>query len=455
MLGFWRHGSKRLWLISQRRLRSTSPPAILAFGYGLLVLVGSGLLKLDAARTAPLSWLEAFFTATSAVTVTGLVVVDTGSHFTLFGQLVIAFLIQAGGLGFMTFAILTLLNLGRRLGLRQQLIALEAFNQTSLISIRQVARSVLLYAGLIELIGWLLLTWRWSFDMSWPQAAYQGFFYTISAFNNAGFALSPDSLSRYVGDIPVNLIITLLFIIGGLGFVVLQDVTLNRGRWRKLRSYSRLMILGTLVLNLICWALFFLFEYANPATLGRLPLDEQLVAAWFQAVTPRTAGFNTLPIDQLTDASSLLTLMLMFIGGGSVSTASGIKLGTIMVVMAAVHAFLRQHDQVTVGYRSIPQALVMKALAVMVISSMLAFFASLMLAWLMPSPLLDCVFEVVSALGTVGLSRGLTGQLTPPAQLLIMLVMFAGRLGPLTLAYVIAVPKQQRIKYPKVDVLIG
>ncbi|MCD2451279.1 TrkH family potassium uptake protein [Methylicorpusculum oleiharenae] len=435
-------------------LINASPPAILMIGYLTLILLGAGLLKLDMATVSSITWLDALFTATSAVTVTGLVVVDTGTGFSVFGQVVIALLIQAGGLGFMTFSILTILNLGKRLGVRHQLVALEALNQTSFNSIKDVSKAVIVFSLAIEAIGFLLLVFCWVDEYSFSKAAYHAFFYTISAFNNAGFALSADGLTAYQGDIPVNLIITALFIIGGIGFVVLQDVWKKCG-WKKLQVYTKVMISSTVMLNLLAWLLVWLFERKNPATIGGFSLSDQLTASWFQAVTPRTAGFNTLPIESLTDSTSLLMLILMFIGGGSLSTASGIKLGTFVVLLITTYSFLMRHDEVTIMRRSIPLNMIMKSFAVTVISMMLVLLGSLMLSAIQEAPLLDILFEVVSALGTVGLSRGLTGDLNIAGQLLIMLLMFVGRLGPLTVAYVIAIPKQRRIKYPSIDIQIG
>ncbi|PKM11916.1 MAG: Ktr system potassium transporter B [Gammaproteobacteria bacterium HGW-Gammaproteobacteria-3] len=431
-----------------------SPPVILTCGYLGLVVVGTLLLKLEVATYKTISWLDALFTATSALTVTGLAVLDTGSDFTVFGQMTIALLIQAGGLGFMTFALLTAMSLGKRIGVKHQLLALEALNQTSLSKIWEVAAAVFYFAITIEAVGFVLLTLLWSEEQGFERAAYEAFFYTLSAFNNAGFGLSANSLSRYAGDIPVNLVISALFIIGGLGFVVLSDLWQVRG-WKKLQLYSKVMISATIIVNLIAWLLVWLFERQNPATLGHFSLPAQLTAAWFHAVTPRTAGFNTLPIESLTDSTTLLTLLLMFIGGGSLSTTSGIKLSTAIVIFTSTYAFLRRRDEVTLMRRSVPQNIVMKAFVISVISLGMVFAGTLLLSAMEHAPLIDVLFEVVSALGTVGLSRGLTGELSDAGRWLVMLLMFAGRLGPLTFVYVIATPKQRRIKYPGMDIPVG
>lgn len=444
---------KRLKPLSSRTLK-LSPPAVLALGFVALIVLGALLLLLPIATTAPLSVLQALFTATSAVTVTGLVVVDTGSHFTVFGQVIIAMLIQAGGLGFMTFAVVAAISLGAKIGLTQQKVAQEAMNQTSLAHVVNTAKAVLLYSLVIELIGVVLLTLVWQQELGIANALYHALFYTISAFNNAGFALHSASLMPYVGSVSVNLIITSLFIIGGIGFTVLMDLKKQR-RWQLLSINTRIVLLATLVINVIAFMLIWLLEANNPATLANLSIKDQALAAWFQAVTPRTAGFNTLDYSQMTDASNVLTLLLMFIGGGSLSTASGIKLGTFVVLIMVTYAFLRRRDDVSLLKRNIPQALVLKALALTFVSMALVFIAIFVLTALEDAPFLDIAFEAVSALSTVGLSRGLTGNLTVPGQCVVIFLMFAGRVGPLTLAYFLATPKKRKTRFADTKIQVG
>lgn len=438
----------------QARSLTLSPPAVLAMGFLVLVLIGCLLLLLPAANHKPITLLQALFTSTSAVTVTGLVVVDTGSQFTLFGQIVIALLIQAGGLGFMTFAVVAAISLGVKMGLSQQKIAQEALNQTSLAQVAHTAKAVLLYSVVIELIGLSLLTLVWWPEYGFSNALYRGFFYTISAFNNAGFALDNDSLTRYAGSVPVTLVITTLFIIGGIGFSVLIDLKKHRA-WHKLSTNTRVILLATLIINLLAFCLIWLLEAKNPATLGNMPLKEQMLAAWFQAVTPRTAGFNTLDYSAMTDASNILTLLLMFIGGGSLSTASGIKLGTFVILIMATYTFLRRRNEVTIMQRTVPHTQVLKALALVFISMGFVFISTFLLSITEQASLMDIAFEVVSALSTVGLSRGLTADLSSTGQLLIIMLMITGRLGPLTLAYFLATPKKKRIRYAETQIQIG
>ncbi|MEK7708539.1 MAG: TrkH family potassium uptake protein [Pseudomonadota bacterium] len=440
--------------VAKKNVLNISPPAVLFFGFILLIAIGSLLLKLPFATHAGTSWLQTIFTATSAVTVTGLVVLDTGTHFTLFGQIIIALLIQIGGLSFMTFAIVAALSLGARLGIGQQLIAQEAFNQTSLEKVTYIAKYVLIYSLLIELTGFVLLTVTWLDNLGFGKAAYHAFFYTISAFNNAGFALNSNSLMPYSNDLSVNLIITALFIIGGIGFLVLIDLRTQKS-WHKLSVNTKIVLISTLIINFCAFVLIWILEAQNPATLGLLSSSDQAIAAWFQAVTPRTAGFNTLAIEELTNATTTLMILLMFIGGGSLSTASGLKIGTFVVLIMATYAFLRRRDDVVVLQRTIPQAQVTKALALTIVSITVIFMGIFILTIIEKASFIDIVFEVISAISTVGLSRGLTSQLSMGGEMVIIFMMIIGRVGPLTFAYFLATPKKKYIKYANAEVQVG
>lgn len=431
-----------------------APPFILSVSFALLILVGTCLLKLPIATESPITWLQSLFTVTSAVTVTGLVVVDTGSVFTPFGQVIIALLIQCGGLGLMTFAIVTLIALGGKIGFLQQTVAKEAFNQTDTSTLVSTAKAVLVFSLLVEAVGMLILSVYWSGELGWQTSLFHGFFYTVSAFNNAGFALSPDSLIPYVADPVVNLTITGLFIVGGLGFSVWIDLKRNK-RWSKLTVYSRMMFTGTILINAVAVIAIYLIEYNNPNTLASLSELGKWLASWFQAVTPRTAGFNTLPIDQLEDGSTLLILVLMFIGGGSLSTASGIKVVTFMVLILATYGYLRRDEAVYVFKREIPKDTISKALALTMISIGVTWLAIFALVLTEKAPIMDIAFEAVSALGTVGLSRGLTGNLSSAGQGIIIFMMFMGRLGPLMLAYFLANPRVKKLRYAETKLAIG
>ncbi|MGU3812825.1 TrkH family potassium uptake protein [Vibrio diabolicus] len=431
-----------------------APPLILSGSFLLLILIGTALLKLPIAAHEPITWVQSLFTATSAVTVTGLAVVDTGTQFTLFGQIVIALLIQFGGLGLMAFAIVTLIALGGKIGFLERTVAREAFNQTDSSMLVATAKSVMVFALTVELVGVTILTWYWSDELGWATSLFHGFFYTISAFNNAGFALSADSLMPYVDDPIVNLTITGLLITGGLGFSVWMDLKRNR-RWSKLTVYSRMMITGTVLINAVAVITIYLIERDNPNTLAPLTESGKWLASWFQAVTPRTAGFNTLAIDQLEDATTAIILVLMFIGGGSLSTASGIKVVTFMVLILSTYAYLRRDEQIHVFKREISKDTISKALALTLISVVVTWLAIFALLLTEEAPMIDVVFEAVSALGTVGLSRGLTGQLSASGELIIIFLMFIGRLGPLTLAYFLASPRQKKLRFSETKLAIG
>lgn len=431
-----------------------APPLVLSGSFLLIILLGTALLKLPIAAHEPITWIQSLFTATSAVTVTGLVVVDTGTQFTLFGQVVIAFLIQCGGLGLMTFAIVTLIALGGKIGFLERTVAKEAFNQTDSSTLVATAKSVVMFALTVELVGMATLTWYWSDELGWATSFFHGFFYTISAFNNAGFALSADSLMPYVDDTVVNLTITGLFIIGGLGFSVWMDLKRNR-RWSKLTVYSRMMITGTVLINAVAVITIYVIERDNPNTLAPLSELGKWLASWFQAVTPRTAGFNTLAIDQLEDATTAIILVLMFIGGGSLSTASGIKVVTFMVLILSTYVYLRRDEQIHVFKREITKDTISKALALTMISVVVTWLAIFALLLTENAPMIDVVFEAVSALGTVGLSRGLTGQLSSSGELIIIFMMYMGRLGPLTLAYFLASPRQKKLRFVETKLAIG
>ncbi|MDF1763475.1 MAG: potassium transporter TrkG [Oleibacter sp.] len=432
-----------------------NPPMLLFEGFLCLIAIGTLLLKLPMASQGSVSWLEAAFTATSAVTVTGLVVVDTGTEFTLFGQCVILGLIQLGGLGLMTFAVLTALSLGFKLQLRHQLVAREAFNELSLNTARNAAMSIALFSIVTQLIGIAILGVFFVPELGWGQGMYSALFYTVSAFNNAGFALAPDSLSAYVGHIGINVAITMLFIVGGLGYVVIMECLTHR-RWRKLSFYTRMILLATLAVNLVAFSVFFLLEYSNPSTLGGLAsFSDKALAAWFQATTPRTAGFNTLDIGSLTMATTVMMLLLMFIGGAPNSTASGIKLSTFVVLMATTRAFLRGGQTVTFMKRTLNNELIMKSLATVTLGMIVIFTAIFLLSIVVTDDFMNVVFEVVSAFGTVGLSRGTTAHLGDEGQLIIMAVMLIGRLGPLTLGYLLTVKRATQIRYASVEFPVG
>lgn len=439
----------------RRRVIGLPPPATLVLAFLLLITLGTLALKLPVCTAQPVTWLQAAFTATSAVTVTGLVVVDTGSAFTPVGQTVIAVLIQLGGLGLMAFAVLVLSALGQRIGLRHQLLLRDDLNQTALGDLAGLVRIIFAQVLVFELVGMALLALRLVPELGWAEGVFSAFFHAVSAFNNAGFALYPDSLSRWVGDPVINLVFPALFIIGGLGFAVVHEINTKRS-FRRLSLHSKLMLVGTLALN--AWAFLALLglEWHNPATLGGLAAPADRVwAAWFQATTTRTAGFNTLEIGELTDASALMMISLMFIGGGSTSTAGGIKVTTFVVLFLATVAFLRRQQEPVAFGRSLGTQDVLKVLALTFISLLTVMIGAFLLTATHSLPFLDVAFEAASAFGTVGLSRGVTQDFNAFGELVLMLLMFLGRLGPLSLGFVLATPGRRLLRYPRQTVYLG
>lgn len=432
-----------------------SPPQTVALGFAVVILIGGILLRMPISTTHSITFLDALFTATSATTVTGLVVFDTGSTFTVFGQSVIMVLMKIGGLGLMSFALLVVILLGKRIGLRERILVQEALNQTSTGGIIRLVILLLVFSTSMELLATGILATRWVPEYGWTFGLFTSLFHSVSAFNNAGFSLWGDSLSGYVGDPVVNLVITTLFITGGIGFTVIYDLVRKR-RFKSLALHSKLMLVGTFVLNTVVMLLIFLFEYNNPSTLQSLSLSEKIWGSYFQAVTPRTAGFNTLDIGALEPATLTLIIVLMFIGAGSASTGSGIKLTTLLIILVTVRAYLKGNRDAVVFGRRIPESIVIRALAILVISIGFVGMSILLLTLTEPSAdYLSLVFEAFSAFGTVGLSMGLTGDLSAMGKIVIMMLMMVGRIGPVTLAFALAKSSNDHYRFPKEDVFTG
>lgn len=432
-----------------------TPPALLALLYAALIAAGAGLLMLPIAARTPLPWSDALFTATSAVTVTGLSVVDTGSGLTLFGQGVVLTLIQLGGLGLMTFAVLVMSLLGLPVSLPHRLFLREDLNQTSIADLLHLVAIILRVVLACELAGAVLLALVFVPSLGWGQGVWSAVFHAVSAFNNAGFSLFPDSLSRWVTNPLLNITVPALFIIGGIGFSVLSDIYSTR-RWHKFSLHTKLMLIGTLLLILWSVAGFALLEWSNPATLGQLATPgDKLVASWFQAVTTRTAGFNTVDIAHVHDSTALMLISLMLIGGGSTSTAGGIKLTTFIVLLLATVAFFKRRSTLHAFGRSLGHEEVLKVLALTVLSLLIVMLGTFAIMLTHDGDFLDLAFEVASAFGTVGLSRGATAHLDALGRSVILLVMFIGRVGPLTLGFFLATRVPARVRYPSSHILLG
>ncbi|AKG05300.1 Ktr system potassium transporter B [Salimicrobium jeotgali] len=431
-----------------------NPPQIIISIFIGLIAIGTLLLSLPIANTEGISFIDALFTATSAMTVTGLIVVDTGTAYTLFGQIVILALIQLGGLGIMTFAVLIYVAVGKKIGIKQRLLLKQALNQSAIGGVVRLAIRLLIFSIIVETIAVIFLSLKWIPEMGLGQGIYASIFHSISAFNNAGFSIWSDSLSAYAVSPVVNIVISFLFIIGGIGFTVVFDMW-NSKEFTHLALQTKLMIVGTLTINVLSFFIIFFLEYNNPNTLANLSSLGKIQAAYFQAVTPRTAGFNTLDIGQMEEASLFFIITLMFIGGGSASTAGGIKLTTALAILLATISFFKDKERVTIYRRSLTYHVILKALALTVGSMCVVIITIFILDLTENAPFLMIVFESVSAFGTVGLSMGLTGSLTTIGKFVIILTMLIGKLGPLTFAFAFAKQSPDPIKYPSEEILTG
>lgn len=436
-----------------------SPPQILVLGFAAIILVGALLLMLPISSTTgeSLPFVDALFTATSATCVTGLIVVDTGTYYSTFGQVVIMLLIQTGGLGFMTVATLFSLVFKRRISLKDRLLLQEAMNQNTMEGIVRLIRKVLLYSLVIESSAALIYTIRWSFDMPFGRALYFGIFHGVSMFNNAGFDLFGhfQSLTRYVGDPIVNLVTMFLIVSGGLGFIVLSDLVDFR-KHRKLSLHSKVVLTMTASLILVGALVIYVFEFTNPGTLSSLSWGQKIWAALFQSVTPRTAGANTLNLGSLRQATQFFMVILMFIGASPSSTGGGIKTTTFMILVGAVISMIRgRSDLVLFRYR-LTQDRIFKAVTLTMLSLFLVIAVSMVLSTTENASFLSILFETTSAFGTVGLTVGLTGKLTVIGKFIISFTMFAGRLGPLTMAYALGPKKGKELyRHPEGKIIIG
>ncbi|MBS2970457.1 TrkH family potassium uptake protein [Metabacillus sp. KIGAM252] len=431
------------------------PSQLLVLTFAIGIAAGTCLLKLPLSTTQGISWVDALFVTTSAMTVTGLSSVDPSTAFTMFGQTVIAFLIQLGGLGIMSFAVLIYMMLGRKVGIQDRMVMQQALNQTNIGGVIRLVKYMFIFAFAIEFVAMIFLSIVWVPELGWRKGVFYGFFHAISAFNNAGFGLFSNNLINYVGNPIINIVISALFIVGGIGFTVLVDMWQNK-RFKKFSLHTKIMLIATLVINLMSMLLLFVLEYGNPGTLGGLSLADKLWASWFQAVSPRTAGFNTLDIGAMHEASIFFIMILMFIGAGSASTGGGIKLTTAIVIFLATLTFLKGRKEITVGKRALDGGYIVRALSITIISILFIVAAIFLMTITENESFLEIAFEVVSAFGTVGLSMGVTANFTDFGKIVLVFIMFLGKVGPLTLIYSLATPSgKELVRYPKEDILTG
>ncbi len=439
-----------------------NPSQILVLGFASVILIGSILLNLPIASKSnhSIGFINALFTATSSVCVTGLVVVDTGTHWTVFGKTIIILLIQIGGLGFMTMATFFALIFGKRITLRERLVMQEALNQFDMSGIVRLTRHILITTFVIEGVGALLLSIKFIPIYGIPKGIGYSVFHAISAFCNAGFDLIGNfrSLTPFVNDALVNLVIAMLIVMGGLGFTVIVNIV-RKGEFKRYSLHSKLVVCITMILIAVGFLVLFLLEYSNPATMGKLSLKGKLLSSLFQSVSPRTAGFNTVPLANLTTASIFFTIILMFIGGSPAGTAGGVKTTTTGVLMWTIASIIEGKDDTVVFKKRIPRDIVNRSLAIVGIAMTLVVIVTMILSITEKThSFIEILFEVTSAFGTVGLSLGITPGLSWIGKVVIALTMFAGRVGPLTIALALARRQQKKqglVKYPEEKIIVG
>ena len=438
---------------------AASPPRVLVFGFAALIALGTALLRLPAmaADGQPTPFIDALFTAVSAICVTGLTPLDFARHWSFAGQLTILALVQIGGLGFMTVATMAAIFLRRRITLRERLILQESFNQSSIEGIVRLVLKVIRYTLILEIAGALLLTGRFLFDMPPERAVWFGVFHAVSFFNGAGFDLMGHfrSLTDYVGDPLVTFTAAFLILSGGLGFVVLSDLAEYR-KTKRLSLHTKVAVTTSLVLVAVGTVAIFALEFTNHATLAGLGYGEKLLASFFQAVVPRSSGVSTLDIGAMSQAAQFLIVILMFIGASPGSAGGGIKTTTFAVLAGAVWSMIRGREDVVLFRYRLAQERVYKALTITLFALAVLVAGTMALSAAENRQFLVILFEAASAFGTVGLSMGLTPELSPAGKIIVMLLMFIGRMGPLTLAYALGTRQgRSRYRYAEGKIIIG
>ncbi|WP_319370985.1 TrkH family potassium uptake protein [uncultured Ilyobacter sp.] len=440
-------------------LRKMLPSRIMLIFFVIAIFIGSFLLLLPAAVTPgnEIDYLTSIFTVTSAVCVTGLTVVDVSKVFSPFGQGVILFFIQLGGLGIMTFSSILFMMIGKRITYHEMRILKEDLNAENTGEIIYFITRLVRIVFTIEIIGAVFLTLEFLQEMPFKRALLFGIFHSISAFCNAGFSLFTTGLEGYSGSIIINLTIALLIILGGIGFAVISSfINYYKTKKKRFNLSSKVVLLISTILTIAGTVLFFALEYKNPETIGNMNIFNKVMASFFQSVTTRTAGFNTVPMGSLTPGTIFLFCVLMFIGASPGSTGGGIKTTTFGVIMVYVVGIVRGQEDIEMANRRISWEILNRALAILVIS--VGYVSAIILIMLMTDHLgfSETIFEVISAFGTVGLSMGITADMNEFSRILIVITMLIGRVGPLTFALALGEQlKTKERKYPKENILIG
>lgn len=440
------------------------PTQTIVIGFAAIILIGSLLLSLPVASRNgdSIGFINALFTATSAVCVTGLLVVDTYTHWNLFGQIVILLLVQVGGLGFMTMATLFSFLLRRKISLKERLIIVNLLNQYSLQGVIRLVKRVLIGTLIFEGIGALVLSIRFARDFGIVNGIYKGIFHSVSAFCNSGFDIMGQdgqfkSLTAYTGDVTVNLVVISLVIIGGLGFAVWDDVYKAKS-FKKLHLHSKLVLFISGVLLLFGFVSFFIIEFNNGATIGSMNIKDKILVSFFQSVTTRTAGFNTINFTDMRNASVFITMLLMFIGGSPGSTAGGIKTTTMGILLFTVFSVIKGRKDTEIFRRRISYTDVTRSFTITLIGAVIVSSATIALTTFENLPLAEALFESVAAFSTAGIFMGITPGLGLVGKITLMVTMFIGRVGVLTMALALLSKSQDtynNYRYREEKVMVG
>ncbi|MDQ8736920.1 TrkH family potassium uptake protein [Paenibacillus sp. LHD-38] len=440
-----------------------SPPQVMTFGFILIILIGAQLLSRPISYTndISISYLDALFMSASATCVTGLTVLNTGTHFSTFGQVVIIILVQVGGLGFMTMATLFALLFRKRISFRERLVLQESMNYGSTEGIVRMIRKVLLYALVIELSGAILLSSYFMLEMPFGKSIYFGIFHSISFFNNAGFDLfsqfpeRASSLIHYVEDPFVNVVSMMLIFFGGIGFIVISELV-TYPKNRKFSLHSKVVLSVTGVLTVIGAVVIFALEFSNPQTLQPLSAAGKILGASFQSVTARSAGLSTIDLSMLREVTQFFLILLMFIGAGPGSTGGGIRVTTFAILIGSIIAMIRGKDDVVLFRYRIAKQQIHQAIMFTMIAFSIICGATMLLSITETGSFLAILFEATSAYCTVGMSAGLTSHLSDIGKIIIILLMFVGRLGPVTLAFALNTrSKKELYRFPEGKITIG
>ncbi|MGL5086419.1 MAG: TrkH family potassium uptake protein [Clostridium sp.] len=445
------------WKMKKKKF---SEVQILALGFVLVIFIGGSILSMPISSSSRewTNFLDSIFTATSATCVTGLVLVDTGTHWSTFGQTVIMILIEIGGLGFMSFGAFIAILLGKKITLKNRLIMQEAMNTFSIQGLVKMVKYVLAFAFVIQFIGALILSTQFIPEFGLGKGIFYSIFQSVSTFCNAGFDLlgNFNSLTQYYSNPVVILTIGALIVIGGLGFTVLIEIYNFKSK-KKFSTHTKMVLLITSVLIVSGAIIIFILEYNNPATLGPMSFFDKITNSLLASITPRTAGVNSISTDGMTLAGKFLTIIFMFIGGSPGSTAGGLKTKTFGIVLLTVICVIKGREDTEIFGRRFSKELVYKSFSLLFIGMTLVLFVTMVLTIVEPGEtFISLLYEATSAFGTVGLSTGVTTRLSEVGKIIIIIMMYIGRVGPLTVALVFATKQRKsKVKYPEGKVLIG